>query len=275
MIFHIRKSIMKKMTNILIAILIIYTAVFALYYFKQDSLLFFPRPVTQPVPPDEHVEEVTITTENGILLHGWLCKLPDNQSQKLVIYFGGNAEEVSHMIDKAGEFDGWALLLVNYPGYGNSEGKPGERSFFEASMAILDYAVSRDDIDPHNIVLMGRSIGTGSAVYLAHKRPAKAVILISPFESILAVAQSKSPFLPVGMILRHKFESEKYAAGIDVPLLAFYGTSDKIVPPKHTKKLAGQWKGPVSLVELHGYGHNDIFESEKLWRDIIRFLESL
>jgi uncharacterized protein len=269
------RSTMKKMTNVLITILIIYIAVVALYYFMQGSMLFFPRPITQQVQVDKQVEEVVITTESGTLLHGWLCKNPDERSQKLIIYFGGNAEEVSHMIDKAGDFGGWALLLINYPGYGKSEGRPGEKSFFDAATTIWDYAVSRADIDKRNIVLMGRSIGTGTAVYLAHKKNPKAVILVSPFESIRAVAQSKLPFLPIGLMLKHKFESGKYAAEIDVPLLAFYGTSDNIIPPKHTKKLTGQWKGQVVLVELPGYGHNDIFESGQLWRDINVFLKSL
>lgn len=269
------KHAMKKMSSILLTLIIVYLAVIALYYFAQTSMLFFPRPIIGEVRLTAEIEEVTVHTGSGNILKGWLCKERQHEPQKLVIYFGGNAEEVSHMIDAADKFDGYALLLVNYPGYGASTGKPGERSFFEAALAVWDYAAGRSDIDERHIVLLGRSIGTGSAVYLAHQRAPAAVILASPFESIKAVASSKLPFLPVGLLLRHRFDSQRYAKEIDAPLLAFYGSDDNIIPPRHSKKLASKWKGAAQLIELDGYGHNDIFQSTKLWLEINAFLESL
>lgn len=263
------------MANIFLTLLLIYLAVIALYYFAQTGMLFFPRPVTGTLPPDESVEEVTISTAGGNLLHGWLCKVPDEHPQKLIIYFGGNAEEVSHMIHLAPNFDGWAFLLVNYPGYGASSGKPGERSFYDAALAVWDFAASRDDVDAGSIVLFGRSIGTASAVYLAGNRNPRAVVLVSPFESIRSVAQSKLPFLPVGLMLRHKFELETYASQIDAPLLAFYGSDDNIIRPRHSKNLVNRWKGEARLIEVTGYGHNDIFGSSLLWSEIGRFLDGL
>jgi uncharacterized protein len=266
---------MKKMTTFLLVVLIGYAAILAFFFFAQKSMLFYPQPLTYKVQLHENLEEVSITTPENLILKGWLCKSESQKPHKLIIYFGGNAEEVSHMIPMASLFEGWALLLINYPGYGESEGKPGQKQFFEAALSIYDYAATRTDIDPENIMVMGRSIGTGVATYLASQKETKAVVLISPFGSIQSVAQQSLPFLPVGLLLRHPFRSEKYAKKIEVPLLAFYGTVDNIIPPKHTHELVDSWKGRTTLVELEGYGHNDVFESQRMWEEINWFLKAL
>jgi uncharacterized protein len=263
---------MKKMITILITFLVIYILIVAFFYLFQSSFIFYPQPLTGSVSTNESIEEVSIRIDDKILLHGWLCKSRTDTPRRLIIYFGGNAEEVSHMIPMAKMFEDWDLLLINYPGYGKSEGRPGQRSFYKAALAIYDYAVSRVDVDAENIVVMGRSIGSGSAVYLAHQREIKAVVLVSPFESVRSIARSAFPFLPVNLILKHKFLSKKYAREIESSMIAFYGTADQIIPPSQTHKLAGYWKGRSKLVELQGYGHNDIFESRQMWQEISRFL---
>lgn len=263
------------MLTVIIILGSIYVIIVAFFYLFQSNFIFFPQPLTGSVNTGEHTEEVRIRTDDDKLLHGWLCKSKVNGPQKLIIYFGGNAEEVSHMIPIASLFEDWAILLVNYPGYGKSEGKPGQESFYKAALAIYDYALSRDDVDSENIVSMGRSIGSGSAVFLAHERDVKAVVLISPFESLRSVARSSMPFLPVSLILRHKFLSKKYASEISSPMIAFYGTADQIIPPSHTQKLASHWKGSSRLVKLQGYDHNNIFESRQMWEEITGFLVGL
>lgn len=269
------KPIMKNMIPLIITILSLYVAIHAFFYFFQSNFLFYPQPITSQFPVNGNTEEVNIKTAENKLLHGWLCKTESQKPQKLIIYFGGNAEEVSHFIPVASEFEDWALLLVNYPGYGNSQGKPGEKSFFKAALEIYDYAVSREDIDGEHIVLMGRSIGTGSATYLANQRKVKGVVLFSPFESMRAVAQSKFNFLFIDLILKHKFRSKKYAKKIAAPMLAFYGTEDRIIPPNHTKKLNNHWKGVSSTVEIRSHSHNDLLESQQVWEKTIKFLKRL
>lgn len=262
------------MATLLITLLAIYAAVLAFFFVMQSGFLFFPQPLVSNIPESAVVEEVFVTSGENVL-HGWLCKAESEQPRKLIIYFGGNAEEVSHMIAEASRLGDYALLLVNYPGYGKSEGRPGQKSFFEAALAIYDYAVSRVDISPDHVVVMGRSIGTGSAVYLAAERNVRGVVLISPFESIRAVAQSKMPFLPVRLILRHPFPSKKFSRKIGAPMITFYGTHDNIIPPRHSQKLMQYWKGPARGIELPGYGHNNIFESRQMWEEIKNFLGGL
>ena len=262
----------KKMVQLFLFIVLFYSVIVLFFYLFQSKFLFFPQPITSNPYLTENIEEVAVISSDGNRLHGWLYHKKQDSPQKLIIYFGGNAEEVSHMIPMVSMFKDWAMLLINYPGYGFSEGKPGQESFFNAALAIYDFAVSRDDIDSENVVLLGRSIGSGPAVFLAHERNVRSVILISPFESIRAVAQSKMPFLPVGLILKHPFPSKKFADTVDAPLLAFYGSADSIIPQRHTKRLAESWKGPVRLIELASFGHNDVFESQQMWEEIIGFL---
>lgn len=259
--------------TILGSLLIMYLLVVLFFYLFQSSFLFFPQGISYQVPVNEDIEEVVIPVSEGRNLHGWFSKQSNTEKHKLIIYFGGNAEEVSHLISATHFIGDYSLLLINYPGYGKSDGRPGEKSFFEAGLAIYDYAISRNDIRHDKISVMGRSIGTGTATYLASKRAVDKVILISPFESIRAVAQSKMPFLPINLLLKHRFDSKKYAQQISSPTLIFYGTNDNIIPPKHTKELAGYWKGAVKTNVLEGYNHNNIFESPEMWTEINTFLK--
>jgi uncharacterized protein len=266
---------MKTLITMLITFALVYLVIMVLVWLMQDRLIFFPQPLAYQVPVHENLEEVFITTRGGNQLHGWLRKAPAADPQKLIIYFGGNAEEVSHMLAAAPGYAGWAYLLMNYPGYGNSEGRSGKTSFYDAALAIYDYALTRQDIDTAGIVVMGRSIGTGSAVFLAGHRKVRAVVLISPFESLGAVARSSMWFLPVGLLLRHNFKPERYAKNITAPLLAFYGTRDNIIPPRHSINLTQSWKGEHILIPLQGYGHNDIFASQQLWGEVEVFLNKI
>ena len=132
----------------------------------QERMLFFPRSLESRPAPRPNVEEVTLVAADGIRLRGWMVKSAGTPAP-LVIYFGGNAEEVSWLAGVADQFAGWSLLLVNFRGYGESEGKPGEKELFEDALLIHDYAKRRPDVSPERIVAMGRSLGSGVAVHLA------------------------------------------------------------------------------------------------------------
>ena len=165
-----------------------------LIYFFQERLIFFPQPLTQDplkANPGTAIEEVTLVTADQVRLHGWLVKATPTQAPApLLIYFGGNAEEVSWLVSTAGQYAGWSLLILNYRGYGSSEGKPGEAELFADALQIYDYAARRADAG--RIAVMGRSLGSGVAVYLAAQRPVAGVILVSPYDSVESVAMSTS-----------------------------------------------------------------------------------
>jgi pimeloyl-ACP methyl ester carboxylesterase len=211
--------------------------------------------------------------KDGASVRGWFVKNSRDEKSKLIIYFGGNAEEVSWMIDEVGRFKGWSAALMNYRGYGLSDGKPGEKSLFSDALEIFDYFSDRKDIDSRRIVIIGRSIGTGVTVYLAHNRNVAGVILVSPYDSLSSVAQEIFPFLSVRLILKHKFDSISIAPDIKVPSLVLIASGDTIIPPRHSKKLADKWGGEVEIKEIKGADHNTISDKEEYWKNIDEFLK--
>jgi fermentation-respiration switch protein FrsA (DUF1100 family) len=223
-------------------------------------MMFFPRAAQAGVhpPPGWTIEEIRITTRDGTVLAGVLVR-PSVERGPLVIYFGGNAEEVTESAASVRETYGdRAVLLVNYRGYGGSGGSPGEKSMVADAAEIFDWAIARPDVDPARVAVHGRSLGSGVAVQLAAARPARCVVLTSPFASALDVARGAYPWLPVALLMRHPFDSLAHAKGLAMPLLVVIGTRDTTIAPEQSERLAAAWGGPVELVRLEGFGHNDL-----------------
>jgi len=243
-------------------------------YLLQEKLLFYPQPLGKPLNVP-NVEEVGITTPDGITLRGWLVKGRHPLPAPLVVYFGGNAEEVSWLASVAEQFGGWSLLLVNYRGYGGSGGKPGERELFADALTIYDYAVARPDVMPGHVIAMGRSLGSGVAVHLAANRPVRGVILVTPYDSITEIAKRHSPYLPVGMLIRHPFDSMSRVDKIDTPMLCLAAEEDLVIPPNHARKLYDAWRGPKTWREIAHAGHDSISGDPGYWEAIGTFLGGL
>lgn len=272
------KAFILKFNYVTIGIVLIYILITFLCYLFQDKFLFMPKKLQQTASDlnnDSTIEAITIQTGDSKYLHGWFCKKQIQGKQKTIIYFGGNGDEVSSLVQEANHNLEWAILLINYPGYGNSDGQPSETIFFDSALKIYDYATSRNDIDKNNIVIMGRSIGTGVATFLASKKNQKGVILISPFASMNNVVKEKFWFLPIDLILKSKFECRKYACNINSPLLCIYGTRDKIIPMKHSMELMKYWRGEVEYRELIGFNHDNLIGSMEVWNCINEFLTGL
>jgi pimeloyl-ACP methyl ester carboxylesterase len=251
----------------------------AAMYLAQDSLLFYPQPLVGPGPAaraSRPVEDLAFEAADGVRLRGWLIhrQARDQRGERapLVIYYGGNAEEVSW---QAGEpwTPAWSLALVNYRGYGASEGKPSESDLCADALVVFDALARRQDVDATRIVLVGRSLGSGVATYVAAQRPVAGVILISPFDSMVELGRRHYPWLPVGTLLKHPFDSASRAPAIGVPLLAIAAARDSIIPPAHSKRLFEAWGGPKRWVELPQAGHNDLSAWPQFWPAIGGFLQ--
>jgi uncharacterized protein len=243
-----------------VAALVGYVAVTVLVWLAQEKLLFYPqlqhgRPVA---PPGWELQDVRIAMRDGTRLAGVLVR-PSQARGPLVIYFGGNAEEVTaYASAAAGSYGARAVLMVNYRGYGESEGRPGERSMVADGIEIFDWAAARGDVDPARIALHGRSLGTGVAVQVAAARPVRCLILTSPFTSALEVARSIYGWLPVALLMRHPFDSMAHAPRLGMPALFLMGDADTLIPMRLSQRLADAWGGPVERETLPGFGHNDL-----------------
>lgn len=270
-----QSKLLKFFIRTLIGLIILLSiAVYAVFVF-QDKLIFYPQTISEETlnhisQYKNGIKEINITTKDGTQLGGW--HVSENKDN-LLIYFGGNAEEVSKNIDAVELFEGWSVVLMHYRGYGTSKGNPGEINFYNDALEVYDYLTSIEDKAYSKIVVMGRSIGTGVATYLAYERNVDGVVLVTPYDSLSSVAEKKVPFLPVGILLKHKFDSVSRASKITVPVLMLVAAEDKTIPPFHAEKLAKEWAGQVTMEVFKGEGHNSISKNEAYWTTIGDFLD--
>lgn len=240
-------------------------------YLMQDKLIFQPRPLAETehqaiAARHPNVADIFLQAADGTRLHAWHVK--SAAGAPLVLYFGGNAEEVSWMLDelpRRGPGVDW--LLVDYRGYGSSGGEPSERSLNADALAWYDRFAATHS----RMFAFGRSLGSGVAVRLAAERRLEGLILIAPFDSLAGVARHHYPYLPVRLLLRHRFDSVSYAPRIATPLLCVVATQDEVIPVEHAKRLYEAWGGPKHWVELAA-GHNTIQNHPDYWPSIRAFL---
>jgi pimeloyl-ACP methyl ester carboxylesterase len=239
-----------------------------LMYLAQDSLIFHPQRLPEAhrvaLAQRRSVESLFIDSPDGTRLHAWHVK-----GEPLIMYFGGNAEEVSWMLnDAAGRAPGIGWLLVDYRGYGSSGGSPSEAALVADAIGWYDEMKKQYT----TIYAFGRSLGSGVAVQLAAQRPIAGVILVSPFDSMVELGKRYYPFLPVGWMLKHRFDSVSLAPAIKSPLLCIVASADEIIPAEHSKRLYEAWGGEKRWVGLEGAGHNSTDNAANYWPSILKFL---
>jgi len=245
---------------LLLAAALAYLAVAAWVWLAQERLVFHPMPAAPrpAAPAGWRIEALTLRMRDGVALDGALL-LPPVEQPPLVIYFGGNAEDATlEAPEVEREYGPRAVLLVNYRGYGRSGGQPGEAAMASDALEIYDWAARRGDIDASRIALHGRSLGSGVAVPLAAERPVRCVVLTTPFASAVDVAREAFPWLPVALLMRHRFDSGRRAGSVKAPALFLVAERDEVIAPRHARRLAALWGGPAEEASFPGYAHNDI-----------------
>jgi pimeloyl-ACP methyl ester carboxylesterase len=240
----------------------------------QERLIFFPPPAGATAHLPRHATPITVTAADGTRLRGWIVP-GSGVPAPAVVYFGGNAEEVSFTLAEPGWPREWSIVALNYRGYGASEGAPGERALVADALAIYDAVAAREDIDPSRIVPFGRSLGTALAARVAAARPVAGAVLVSPFDSLAAIGRHHYPWLPVSLLLRHRFEALADAARSRAPLLAIVAGADMIIPVARSRALYDAWAGPKSWQVVPGAGHDTLGATADFWRGVAGFLARL
>jgi pimeloyl-ACP methyl ester carboxylesterase len=248
----------------------------------EERLLFSPRPVDKQslralFASQRSIEEVSIVTPDGVTLRGWL-KRPNVRPGKrfpLVIVYGGVRREVSDFVPRAQAPGNWGWLVVNYRGFGLSEGAPSEQHVLEDAKLIYDWAAARPDVDGANIVVLGRSLGTYVAVAVAAARHARAAILATPFDSFVALGEKRFPSLPVEWLVGGRYDSAALAPRILVPALFLLAENDDVTPMENGRALASVWGGITQTVLLRGASHFGIERRDDFWRSVAAYLGSL
>lgn len=240
----------RKLMSILILLAAAYACLCGGLYLCQRSLMYFPQPAH-----NDAGATLALAADGAQVV----VRVRPRESPNAVIYFGGNAEDVSSSLPQlAAAFPDQSLYLMHYRGYGGSGGSPSESALIADARLLFDVVRTTH---PH-ITVVGRSLGSGVAVHLASERPAGSLILITPYSSILELATRQFPYVPVRWILRDKFESWKYASKISVPTLLVMAEHDEIIPAASTRALYRQFGSGVARLEVvPGAGHNSIADS--------------
>lgn len=233
---------------IILGLLTVYSVLCALLYFFQRSLIYFP----QPEANSKNTNVIHVTVDNVNL--NIITAKPGNTGA--IIYFGGNAENVGLSVPElAAAFPDKAIYAMNYRGFGGSDGTPSEEGLVKDAFFLFDH-IRKNHRD---IIVIGRSLGSGIAVQLASKRQVHRLILVTPYDSIQNIAAGRFPAFPVRWLLKDKFESWRYAPKISAPTTVIAAEFDEVIPLKNTRNLLDSFpQGIATLIVVHNTGHNSI-----------------
>ncbi len=259
----------------------------------EPRLTFMPvagLPIT-PARFDLPYEDVFIESGPDVRIHGWLIptesKAPAaGQGSPAILFFHGNAENIAPYaaLGRLAREAGHALLLVDYRGYGRSEGSPSERGIYRDGAAALRYLRARDGIDPARIVAWGRSIGSCVAFRLAAapedgQAPPAGLVLESTFTSARALLREGGywPLYALSFLGTYRFDQASLAHRVTAPTLVVHGTNDEVVPFSLGRDLHDRIPGRRAFLAIEGGGHNDLMalHLDALWGGVRSFLESL
>lgn len=243
-----------------------------------DGMIFYPEPGRDLRPEDVGIrgEEVYLSTEDGVRIHTFF--LPSPGASRAILFLHGNAGNASHRLPNAAELVrlGSHVLLLDYRGYGLSEGSPSESGVYADARAGLAYLEEEVGIPVERVVVFGRSLGGAVAVDLVQDRPVAALILESTFPSVSAMAARLFGF-SLGPLAPVRFDSTRKIHRLRAPLLFFHGDRDEIVPYELGQQLFEAAPEPKTFETIRGAGHNDTVQvgGRKYFERIRQFLDEV
>lgn len=249
-----------------------YLCLVLLLYFMQERMVFLAGiPGRQLEATPQHAgfdyDDVTIRTSDGLSLHGWYVYA--HKPRGTVLFLHGNAGNISHRLDSIAIFHelGLDTLIIDYRGYGQSEGKPSEEGTYLDAEAAWRYLLTRRGKDPSRIVVFGRSIGGGVAAWLAARHESAALIVESSFTSAVDIAAQLYPYMPVRLMARLKYPVADNLAKVQSPVLVVHSRDDEIIPFAMGERLYDLAPSPKAFIELRGDHNNGFLLSRELYRE--------
>jgi dipeptidyl aminopeptidase/acylaminoacyl peptidase len=243
---------------------------------NQRKLVFNPtikREVDSPRSSGHRTRPVVLRAGDGTRLCGWLMTPHVPGHHPAVLYFGGRSEEVSWVARDAGRlFPNMTVLAMNYRGYGDSHGDPAEIHMVDDGCTLFDWLAQHGHVDGGRIAVVGRSLGSGVAIQVAKQRPVHSVVLVTPYDSVLAIAKRRFRAMPIEYMLRHRFESVKHAPSLKVPTYVLRAEQDDVIPHSHTDQLVAKLAQLCGDDVIPGSDHLNIPYLEATQVRIARFL---
>ncbi len=255
--------------------------IFIFFVFMNNFLvrrLIYPAPwISVPSPPPAPLKEAMLTISENERIHCWY--FIDSLQDPVLIYFHGNGENIETLWI-SGLYTQFRQLKINfvvmdYPGYGNSSGKPSEESVLESASEVIRWV--KENHPGNSLILAGWSLGASVAIQSAARHPGeiRAVIALSPWLSLDTVAREHYPVWLVRMLLTEHYDLASALKKLKVPILIIHGAQDEIIPVSHGRELSGTNNLTVRYLELPRAGHSDLFSSVLFWQEISDFIRDL
>jgi len=250
---------------------ILLAAMNAYFYVQQPHMVFYPlRKIEQT--PDQwgmKYQNVTLSSTAGHKIHGWY--IPGKNPNRVLLFFHGNGGNISHRQDSIEIFHhlGLNVFIIDYQGYGKSEGTPGEQAMYDDGRAAFDYLATARKFPKKDIVVFGRSLGGAVAARVAAEKQPGAVVLESTFASLPDVASYYFPFMSKIVLTRYRFNSVKQVKNIHKPLLVLHSRQDDVIPFQSGVKLYNAANNPRLFVEIVGDHNNGFMQSQPAYEDVL------
>jgi len=249
------------LTLILITVAVAYAGFCIALYTLQRSFQYFPTP--RRLGPTQ----LAATFQSGDTLLQLTVR--PHAGPGAVLYFGGNGEDVSGSVGPLmAAFPEREIVMLHYRGYGGSAGRPTEADITADAAGLFD----KVHAEHSDVIVVGRSLGTGVAVRLASSRPVSRLVLVTPYDSLLGIAERQFPFFPVKYLLIDKYESWRYVPAIKAPVLILAAEKDEVIPIASTEALRARFPpGQVTTVMVPGASHNTIGDDPLYVRSLAAF----
>jgi len=255
---------MNNMLSTFAFLLILLAAFSGLMYVQQPGMIFFPdrEIVETPQAWGLEYENVILDTKDNLQLHGWF--IPNQESKHTLLFFHGNAGNISHRGESVRIFHrlGLNVLIFDYRGYGKSQGKPGEQGMYQDANAAWSYLTQIKGMESNNIIIFGRSLGGAIATKLAFDVQPGKLILESTFSSGKDMAKSIFPFMSHFIVVRFGFNSEERIKNVTCPVLVIHSPDDEIIPFRLGEKIYAAANEPKTFFRLKGDHNAGFYQSQ-------------
>jgi fermentation-respiration switch protein FrsA (DUF1100 family) len=264
------KPVLIHMLQSLVFILVtVWVLLSLLIYLFQPRFVYFPYRAIDMTPENAGLvyEEITLTTKDNLKINGWF--VPHDNPRATLLFLHGNGGNISHRLDKLSIYHqlGLAVLIIDYRGYGASEGKPDEQGTYNDAESAWIYLINEKRIPENRIIIYGESLGGAVATWLAIQKHPGALILESAFTSIADMGKHYYPYLPVKLLARIKYPTLDRIAAITCPLLIIHSPADDIVPFTMGQKLYDQANQPKDFLEITGDHNGGFIDSVEIYVD--------
>lgn len=253
----LKRFIKIAMTTLLVG----YVGIGVFLYSYQEKILYYPTPSIKIDYP-----RMVLHREGAdVVIH-----VLNEGHKNAILYFGGNGESMAKSADYiAQQFPTFTCYLMDYRGFGESTGEPSEKAIYEDALALYDEVAKKHE----RISIGGRSLGTGVATYVAAHREVSKLALITPYDSIVSVAQERYPFYPADCLLKDKYDSLSRVKDIRSQTFIVIAQNDRVIPLEHTKRLIDAFKKEqLKVTVIKNRGHMDISDDAGYYKIMQEFI---